>query len=248
MGWILMIVLGAGIAAVWVMLRYPGGWRYAFSPDYTEQRQDLDAARGKLRGLERAAGRERDAVWAEVGAAERAHRDRVSQARARLAWLKDPGRGVLKSSLGDILRLYEHALGVTVDGCTVEHPLHEVSVLDDYSGKDGHVYVALPNGRRQMVTVSLEETPESEVRKFVVEAFNAVADAKVSRAERLGLVPRAEAELKDALADTTAQEQARERLSEVLSRQKSDVRIPRARHELDAAQDRWEQLTGRRPK
>ncbi|MFD9060854.1 hypothetical protein ACFVZ3_04975 [Kitasatospora purpeofusca] len=64
-----------------------------------------------------------------------------------------------KSSLGDSLRLYENALGVTVDGRTVEHPLSEVSILDDHSGQDCHIYVALPNGRRQMVTVSLEERP-----------------------------------------------------------------------------------------
>ncbi|KJY26855.1 hypothetical protein [Streptomyces sp. NRRL S-495] len=115
-----------------------------------------------------------------------------------------------KSSLGDSLRLYEHALGVTVDGRTVEHPLPEVSVLDDCSGKDGHIYVALPDGRRQMVTVSLEETPESEVRKFVIEVFNAVADAKVSRAERPARVPEAEAEAEpnDAIADTAAHEEA----------------------------------------
>ncbi|MFF7585882.1 hypothetical protein ACFZCK_00125 [Kitasatospora purpeofusca] len=77
--------------------------------------------------------------------------------------------------------------------------------------------------------------------------FNAVADAKVSRAERLARVPQAEAELDAAIADTTAQEQAGDRLSDVLARQKSDARFPRARHELDAARDRWDQLTGRRP-
>ncbi|KJY26856.1 hypothetical protein VR45_36075 [Streptomyces sp. NRRL S-495] len=56
MGWILVIVLVVGGTIVRVMLRCPGGRRYAFSPDCTEQRQDLDAARGRLRGLERAAG------------------------------------------------------------------------------------------------------------------------------------------------------------------------------------------------
>ncbi|CAN3985921.1 hypothetical protein [Kitasatospora purpeofusca] len=129
--WILMVVLVVGGTVLWVMLRYPGGWRYAFSPDCTDHRQDLDAARGRLRGLERAAGRERDAARAEIAAAERVHQDRVGRARTHLARLKDPGRGVSKSSLGESLRLYEHALGVTVDGRTAEHPLSEVSVLDD---------------------------------------------------------------------------------------------------------------------
>ncbi|KOV31000.1 hypothetical protein ADK60_15880 [Streptomyces sp. XY431] len=220
MGWILLIVLVVGGTVLGVMLRCPGGRRYAFGPDCTGQRQDLDAARGRLRcleraagfvvwsarraswsgargglrGLERAAGRERDAARAEVEAAKRARRDRVGRARAHLARPKDLGRGVSKSSLGDSLRLYEHALGVRVDGRTVEDPLSEVSVLDDCSGKDARIDVALPDGRRQMVTVSPEETPESEVRKFVIEVFNAVADAKVSRAERPARVPEVEAE------------------------------------------------------
>ncbi|MBV6700210.1 hypothetical protein KV557_24415 [Kitasatospora aureofaciens] len=249
MGWILVVVLVVAGAVVWLMLRYPGGWRYAFSAEYAEQRRDLDAARGKLRVLQREAGRERDMARSDVEAAERAHHDRVNQAQAHLAWLRAPGRGVLRSSLGDSLRLYDHALEVTVDGRTVEYPLHEVSVRDEYSRKAGHVYVALPTGRQQMVTVSLEETPEAEaeVRKFVVEVFNAAADAKVSKAERQALVPQAEAELRNAIADTDDQEQARRRLAEVVARQKSDARIPGARRELDAARDRWQQLTGRRP-
>lgn len=129
---------------------------------------------------------------------------------------------------------------VTTEGRSVEYPLHEVSVRDEYSRKAGHIYMALPTGRQQMVTVPLEETAEAEVRKFVVEVFNAAADAKVSRVEREALVPQAEAELRDAIADTIDQEQARLRLSEVMAGQKSDVRVPRARRELDAARDRWQ--------
>ncbi|MFJ2189866.1 hypothetical protein ACIOJE_18300 [Kitasatospora sp. NPDC087861] len=246
-GWVVVIVLVVAGAVVWLMLRYPGGWRYAFSTQYAANRRDLDAARGKLRGLQHEAGRERATARSGVEAAERAHQDRVNQARAHLAWLRAPGRGVLRSSLGEHLRLYDHALEMTVDGRTVECPLHEVSIRDEYSRTAGHVYVVLPTGRQQMVIVSPEETPEAEVRKFVVAVFNAAADAKVSKAERQALVPQAEAELRDAIADTAAQEQARRRLAEVEARQKSDARIPRARQELDAARDRWQQLTGRRP-
>ena len=90
MGWILIVVLLSGGTVVWLMLRYPGGWRYAFSAEYAENRRDLDAARGKLRQLEREAGREHDAARSEMEAADRDHRNRVGQARAHLAWLRAP--------------------------------------------------------------------------------------------------------------------------------------------------------------
>ncbi|MQS16508.1 hypothetical protein F7Q99_31030 [Streptomyces kaniharaensis] len=89
--------------------------------------------------------------------------------------------------------MYEHVLVVEVDGRDFECPLHEVSVRDEYSDGSGHVYVALPDGRRQMVSISLEETPEAEVRRFVVAVFNAAADEKMARLERQALVPQAEA-------------------------------------------------------
>ncbi|TQF01328.1 hypothetical protein E6W39_02585 [Kitasatospora acidiphila] len=246
-GWILVAVLVLGGAVAWLMKRYPGGLRYAFSTEYAEDRHELDVARSRLHEAERAAGRERDRAHSAVKAAERAHRDRVNQARDRLARLQDPDRGILRSSLGDSFRLYEHALEVTVDGRTAEYPLHDIAIRDEYSGKAGHVYVTLPTGRQKMVIVPLEETPEAEARGFVVAVYNAVANAKASKAERQALVPQAEAELRDVIADTAGQEQAQSRLADLLDRQKSDVRIPQARHEWNAACERWQQLTGHRP-
>ncbi|MGW2255162.1 hypothetical protein ACWCXH_33995 [Kitasatospora sp. NPDC001660] len=245
--WMVLAALVVGGVAVWLRQRYPGGWRYALSTEYAGQRRDLDTARGKLHELHREADRALAAARAGVEAAEHARLSRIAQAEARLARLRSPGRGMLRPSAGSVLWLYEHVLVVEVDGRDVECPLHEVSVRDEYSDGSGHVYVALPDGRRQMVSVSLEETPEAEVRRFVVAVFNAAADEKMARLERRALVPQAEAELREAKADTAGQEQARDRLAKVKARQKSDKRIPRARQELDAAFDRWEQLTGHRP-
>ncbi|MET8543846.1 hypothetical protein ABZW03_24825 [Kitasatospora sp. NPDC004799] len=245
--WTVLAVLVVGGAALWLRQRYPGGWRYALSTEYAGQRRDLDNARSKLHRLRRTAARELVAARAGVGAAEQAHRSRIAQAEARLARLRSPGRGMLQSSIGNVLRLYEHVLVVEVDGLDVECPLHKVSVRDEYSGRVGHVYVALPDGRQQVVSVSLEETEEAEVRRFVVAVFNAAVAEKVARVERRALIPQAEAELREAKADTAGQERAKERLDEVKTRQKSDTRIPRARQELDAEFDRWEQLTGHRP-
>ncbi|MGE7439770.1 hypothetical protein [Kitasatospora sp. NPDC001175] len=46
-GWAPVVVLVVGGAVAWLMLRYPGGWRYAFSAEYAENRRDLDGVRGK---------------------------------------------------------------------------------------------------------------------------------------------------------------------------------------------------------
>ncbi|SOB88662.1 hypothetical protein [Streptomyces sp. 1331.2] len=246
-GWMVLAALVVGGVAVWLRQRYPGGWRYALSTEYAGQRRDLDAARGRLRELRREAERALAAARAGVDAAERARRSRIAQAETHLARLRSPGRGMLRSSVGRVLWLYEHVLVVEVDGREIECPLPEVSVRDEYSDGIGHVYVALPDGRREMVSVSLEEVPEAEVRRFVVEVFNASADEKIARAERQARVPQAEAELRAAEADTAGQDRARDRMAEVEAGQKSDKRIPRARQELDAAFDRWEQLTGHRP-
>ncbi|MFJ1936760.1 hypothetical protein ACIOGZ_29385 [Kitasatospora sp. NPDC088160] len=248
MGLVLLAVLAAGILALRLRRRYPGGWHYALSPRYAAQRRDLDTARSELNKIHRTVERELAAARSGVEDAERARADRISRARTHLNWLREPGRGRQRSSVGGVLRLYEHVLVVEADGADLDYPLHEVSVIDEYSGKTGHVYISLPGGRRQMVSVPIdEETPETELRRFVVAVFNAVAEEKVARVERQELVPQAEAELSEALADTAGREQAAERLAAVKARQKSDKRIPRARRELDAAFDRWEQLTGHRP-
>ncbi|MEU1283414.1 hypothetical protein [Kitasatospora sp. NPDC005856] len=247
-GWIVVVVLAVATGVLWLMLRYPGGWRYAFTAEYADNRRDLDAARGRLRALEHEARRERDRARSGITAAEQAHQDRVGRAREHLDRLRSPARGDLRSSLGDGLRLYDRALEVTTQGRTAEYPLHEVSLRDEYSREEGHVYVSLPTGRQQMVTVPLEETPQAEVRKFVVEVFNAVTDAKAAAVERLALVPRAEADVREAEADTAGQEEARRELAELLARQESDTRIPQARRELDAERDRWQRLTGSRPR
>jgi hypothetical protein len=248
-GWILVAALAAVAGVVWLRRRYPGGWRYAFAEQYSKEPHDLDSARSALRGLEREADREREAARAAVQAAERTHQENVRLARARLTLLREPGRGLLRSSVASNLWLYDNVLHGMADGRSAEYPVEEVSIRDEYSRTSAHTYLAQPTGRQQMVSVALDEaTPEAEVRAFVITVFNACADAKVARAERLAQIPLAEAELREAMADTAGPEQARRRLAEVADRQGTDTRIPQARKELDAAFERWEQLTGRRPK
>ncbi|MEU6973815.1 hypothetical protein AB0A71_40035 [Kitasatospora aureofaciens] len=246
-GWMVIGALVVAGVMSWRMQRYPGGWRYAFALQYVAERRDLDAARRALRGLRDQAARERETASGSVELAELAHQGRIDAARARLVALKNPGTGLLRDSVGG-LWLYEHVLEARADGRAAQYPLHQVSIRDEYSPKVGHVYLALPAGRQQMVSVALDEaTSETEVRAFVVKVANAAADAKAAKAERLAKIPQAEAELRKVTADTSGPEQARQRLADLTARQKSDARIPRARRELDAARDRWEKLTGHRP-
>ncbi|GAA1501069.1 hypothetical protein GCM10009760_63610 [Kitasatospora kazusensis] len=232
---------------VWRAGLYPGNWRYSLGIKYQENRRDLRAAREKLRQLEQSVGQEQDGARSAVAAAVSSHRLRVRQAELRLARLQDPGHGALRTELAGTLRLYDHVLEVTAEGRITAHPLTKVLIRDEYSPSAGHIYLTLPNGFRQLLTFSLKETPEAEVRAFVVDIHNAFAADKAAKAERKVLIPQARAQLKAAIADTSGQERARQRLGEVRARLKGDTRIPQARRELDAARDRWQQLTGHRP-
>ncbi|WP_159058913.1 hypothetical protein [Streptomyces caeruleatus] len=58
---------------------------------------------------------------------------------------------------------------------------------------------------------------------------------------------RLKEELELARGDTSDQDAARERLSQVTLEQQQDPRPEHARRELEAARDRWQALTGRRP-
>ncbi|MFB6888921.1 hypothetical protein ACFCX4_06350 [Kitasatospora sp. NPDC056327] len=118
---------------------------------------------------------------------------------------------------------------------------------DRYSLTDAFLYLTPPDGRRELVTLPLTEIPEATVRAFVVHIHNAIADAGPAGKRRRALIPAAEAELKRTLADTTGRRRAERELRQVTDRAKNDVRIPRARRELEAAYDRWHQLTGHRP-
>ncbi|WP_030274326.1 hypothetical protein [Streptomyces sp. NRRL B-24484] len=262
MGTTTWIVLAMLVLGGWLVLRigkYPGNWRFSFSPrpEYRKHRRDLKAAREKLRRLEHAAGQERDSARTAMEAAVSSHGRRVREAELRLSRLRDPGQGALRSELAGTLRLYDHVLQVTAEGRTTSHPLNGISIRDEYSHSFGHVYLTLPDGLQQLLTFSLKktpeadispmETPEAEVRAFVVDVHNAIAKAKAAKAQRKALIPQAEADLQLAIADTNGQQQAQQKLEEVTTRLKKDTRIPQARRELDAARDRWQQLTGHRP-
>ncbi|WP_354644561.1 hypothetical protein [Kitasatospora camelliae] len=245
-GWILVIALAAAGTVGWRLYRYPGGWRYAFAREHTAARRDLDAARGALRGLERSAKRELSGARAAVEAATAAHRRRVRAAEEHLAHLRDPGRGGLRDELPG-LSLYEHVLAVKSDDWQGDLPLDRIAVRSDHTAKAGHIYLIAPDGHQHLLTYPTETTDEESVRAFVVDVHNAIAQAKAFQRDRPARIRRAEADLLRVRDDTAVREQAELHLDEVTARQNADPRIPKARRSLDAAHDRWENLTGHRP-
>ncbi|MFC8448711.1 hypothetical protein [Kitasatospora sp. NPDC057223] len=244
--WILLVLLAVAGVIGRRLHRYPGGWKYAFAPEHDAARRDLGTARDTLRDLKRSAQKELAGARASAEAAATAHRRRVREAEEHLAYLREPGRGGFRAEI-DGLSLYEHVLAVNTDDWRGDLPLHDISVRSDHSPTAGHVYLVAPNGRQHLLTYPVADIGEEYVRRFVVDVHNAVSDAKAFQQERASLIRQAGADLRRIRSDTGERAEAELRLGEVTARQGNDIRIPRARQDLDAAQDRWHALTGHRP-
>ncbi|MFF2631207.1 hypothetical protein ACFVUN_36260 [Kitasatospora griseola] len=150
--------------------------------------------------------------------------------------------GPLLHSLGDRLDLYERALRV---GTGTTHPLLGLTIDDQYSPTEAYIYLTPPDGRRELLTLALENTPEADVRAFVVHVHNAIADAGAANQRIRALIPKAKAELERVTADTGDRLQAEQKAQQVTAQ--LNLRVLQARREVDAACGRWQQLTGERP-
>ncbi|MEV7026358.1 hypothetical protein [Kitasatospora sp. NPDC093558] len=245
--WMLLIVLAAGGVIGWHCYHYPGSWRHTFGAEHDGARRDLDTARGALRRLESSRRKEVSGAQAGVDAAAATRRRRIREIEQRIADLREPGRGTLREELGP-LSLYQHVLEVRTDDERSDLPLHGISVRSDHSADAGHVYVVDPGGRQHLLTYPAAETAEDRLRRFVVDVHNAIADAKALQVRNASRIRDAEADLENARSDTSKQTRAQERLDETTARWQDDPRIPKARKELEAAHDRWQALTGRRPR
>ncbi|MFJ6140578.1 hypothetical protein [Kitasatospora sp. NPDC092286] len=242
--WSIMAVLVAVAAVARQMSLYPGTWRHAFDPRHSRERHKLRTARGNLRRAEQNVATEQEHARSAAADAAHEHQARVRKAELHLAALRDPGRGTLLHSLADRLDLHEHALRVRT-GAT--HPLLGLTIDDQYSPTEAYIYLTPPNGWRELLTLALEDTPEADVRAFVVHVHNAIADTGPALQRLRALIPEAEAELKRVTTDTGNRRQAEQNLHQVTAQLKNDLRIPRARRELDTAYDHWQELTGHRP-
>ncbi|MFD7644775.1 hypothetical protein ACFV4P_29475 [Kitasatospora sp. NPDC059795] len=243
-GWLVAIVAAGAAVAAWHWLRYPGHWRFAFEPRHADRRRDLDTHRRRLCTALDVSRRAVDTARVHADGAAAAYRGRVGAAERTIERLRDPGRGPAGETLGP-LRLFTYRLVLTVDGRTTDHPL-DLIWLD--TADAGHVHLVLPDGDPLELPLPPGEFTEEQVQAFVVAVRNGVAFAKRDRPRREAQLPAAEAALAEARADTAAMEQARERLAEVRAEEDANPKVAGAEEGWEAACDRWQKLTGVRPR
>jgi hypothetical protein len=242
------IVVAGTCLAVWAvrhLLRYPGGWSFAFHGQYRADREALADAYREVRRLKGADRQEMGKARSAVAREEKAYRDRISQAETALRQLRTPPRGARVAELGRIV-LHENAVLVGGD----EVPLAGLRVRFDLarSAHVSYVYLTQADGHEHMESFEEAQFAEEQVRAFSVRVQNAAAAAQRLRGLREKDIGKLEAELSRARADTEPMEAAREQLEQTRAWQDADPRLPKARAALDDARDAWQQLAGRRPR
>lgn len=246
MNWISVLAVAVVAAAAyvgWRLFHYPGGWDFAFGAVHAGARDDLDRARRQADILKRESHKELDAAHTGLRRAQHQHREQVRAIERRIAGLLRPGRGSMISRLGDV-SLHEHS--VLVDDREI--PLADLAVRVDHAQHQHFLYLTQPGGKVCLHRYPRGEHDEDTVRRFAVELENAVADENAYRIRAAAQADESETELANVRADTEAQDKARAHIAEVEQRQRRDTRPQRAHKELEAARDRWQQLTGKRPR
>lgn len=240
---LVVLAVAAALYVAWRRFRYPGGWAYAFRPEHSAARADLDTARRHARSLERELGKERDAARSQLDREKRLHKERVRTLERQISALRRPERGGQIASLGGVT-LHAHSVRV---GST-EIPLAGLTVRLDHARQQHFLYLTKPNGRSHVTPYPRTKHEEESVRRFAVRLENAVADENAVRVRVAAALREAEEELAQVRDDTGAQDEARARIAEVEERQSRDTRLDAAHKEVHAACERWEQLTGKRPR
>ncbi|MFE4695958.1 hypothetical protein ACWCPD_35070 [Streptomyces sp. NPDC001935] len=245
LGWVVAVTALGVWWVLWRLVRYPGGWTYAFHEEHREARRALEGARGAVRALRRAARREKWRAHGAVKRAEWAYRRRVRRAESELERLGTTRRGARVEQLGEIT-LHEHAVVVGNDEVALAGL--KVRLEPGRLKATSYVYLTQPDGRERMERYAGADYAEDAVRRFAVRIQNAVAAADRLEEERVGSIRAVKAELREARSATDQVEAAKERLEETRARHDADVRLPKARMALDDARSTWHGLTGRRPR
>ncbi|MGW1193630.1 hypothetical protein [Streptomyces sp. NPDC002559] len=243
--WWVVVLVGLGVG--WMvsrLVRYPGGWAYAFHEEHRKERQALADARSAVRELREAARRETVQAQTAVKRAEWAHRRQVRRVESELTQLRTPDRGALVEQLGGIA-LHERA--VLVDGDELQLAGMEVRFDLAKSSHVSYVYLTQPDGQQHMERYEDKEFPEDTVRRFSVQVQNAAAAARRLSEKRAEDIRVLEGKLNEVQEATGPVEAAQERLEKTRARHESDPKLPRARAALDDARKEWQDLTGRRP-
>ncbi|MFI8823919.1 hypothetical protein [Streptomyces sp. NPDC053431] len=238
------VLIGGAAWGVWQLVQYPGGWSFAFSAVHKADRQDLARARAAVNTVRGRASQEVSAAQERLTRAERAYENRIEQAVRELKRLRSAGRGAFAEELGK-LSLYEHVAvleeqEMALAGLEVRF---EVARSTDTT----FIYLRTSDGRPELAEFDGAEFAEVDVRRFSLRIEKAVAAEEKFRRQRAEAIQQADANLEKARADTADVDTARAALEKVTARHENSAELRKALAEREAAFDRWEALTGRRP-
>jgi hypothetical protein len=243
LGWVLVALLCCGAAVGWQMYRYPGGWAYAYGAMHAPDRKELAAARMRVRRIRREEGRERSSADAELRDAERRQRRLIKKADSRIEELRNPGPGQEYETQG-AMALFQRSLRVAdetipLDGLTVRFEAGRRKIC--------YIHVTLPDGHERSASFPADRFEEEDIRRFSRRIVNVAADENKASAERDEQIAEIEKERRRAMADTAAQEAAKEKIAQLAEHHRKQGRLAAAVEELAHALDRWQGLTGHRP-
>ncbi|GAA5002587.1 hypothetical protein GCM10025734_39270 [Kitasatospora paranensis] len=241
-GWVMLAVLAGGAGLGWRLHRYPGGRECAFGTEYAALRDDLTAARRRVRTEVRTENRERTEADAQVRGREAEYRQRVAAAEAELAELRDPGPGRELDTLGTVV-LHERVL---IAG-RQQFPLAGIDVSVRGYGGGWRLRLRPPRGRATEVTFSRKDFDEDDVRRFADRITDTVPHAERHAEVHPGRVADGEVRLDRIRADTTAVARARAEAERIRTRHRAEDRAALAREELEAVRKRWKAVTGHLP-
>ncbi|MFD5454637.1 hypothetical protein [Streptomyces olivaceus] len=250
-----IVLAGLGFWLVRKRYRYPGGWAFAFSPQYEGDREALDGPRREARGWARRAAQEEALARKTVAAAE-ADRDRRLHALAqRRERLRNPGSGERLGELGS-LTLFRHCLEVKSGSLTHSVELAGMEVRFDSGHKHHYLYCTDSSGHpHQAKYPHLPAPPDTQeqrfdedmVRDFMVKIQGAVAQENIFREGIPQKLKTVEDSWEETQNDTGDIDAARKRLEEIRERNREDPRSEVLEERLMEAFRKWEELTGRTP-
>ncbi|MEU7489594.1 hypothetical protein [Streptomyces sp. NPDC042319] len=253
-----IVVLLVLVGIIWGLRRmylFPKEWAFAFSRQYADNREDVAQARRRVRELDRKGERQVSTARSELAAHRASYDKKLDALEQRIAALRNPGTGERLARLGDVT-LFEHLLTVEDEAGTHTIPLAGLAVRFDPGQRNHSIYLTRANG--QLIRAKYPHHPppadehdqrfdEDQVRDFAVDIENAVARENSFRARIPQQLAQAQKDLARARKDTTAQDEASERLSQVEARHRDDPRRKEAHAALENARERWKDLTGHLP-
>ncbi|MEU5771503.1 hypothetical protein ABZ782_36960 [Streptomyces asoensis] len=243
---------------VWVLRRrylFPGGWSYTFSQLYEGERASLSNARHEARNWDRRATQEESSAQQEVASAKAEREQRLRVLEQQIAVLRHPGSGGRVDALGELI-LCEHLLVVKSANGTRSIHLAGLDVRFEMGQRNHSIYCTDAAGQvhrakypHQPSAADPQEQrfDEDRVRDFAVAIQNTVAAENSFRARLPVQLKETESELDKVRADTTALDDARQRLSRLQELNRLNPQRKAADAALEKARRDWEELTSRLP-